>query len=96
MSDCPFCTVEPTPNPPPAAKGIPPSSMERHPLALVPSLLLAFMPKCPMCIVAYVALFTGLGISVATAHWMQIFLWAFCLILFAYLAITRIALFRRS
>jgi hypothetical protein len=34
---------------------------------LIPSVLLAVMPKCPACFAAYVAIGTGLGISIATA-----------------------------
>lgn len=34
---------------------------------LLPPAALVFIPKCPLCIVAYVAAFTGLGLSVSAA-----------------------------
>jgi hypothetical protein len=34
---------------------------------LVPAAALAMMPKCPICLAAYVALFTGLGVSLPVA-----------------------------
>lgn len=45
---------------------------------LVPSLLLAVMPKCPMCVAAYVAMVTGLGISLPVAAGIKMGLVALC------------------
>jgi len=45
------------------------------------------MPKCPFCVAAYVALFTGVGITVSTARWIQILMVVFCLTSLAYLAV---------
>ena len=54
---------------------------------LFPATLLVLMPKCPLCVAAYVALFTGVGITVSTAHWIQILMVAFCLTSLAYVAV---------
>src|SRR5438552_3792469 len=53
---------------------------------LFPATLLVLIPKCPLCVAAYVALFTGIGINVATARCLPILMLAICLTL-AYLAV---------
>jgi len=41
---------------------------------LLPAFLLAIVPKCPFCLAAYVALGTGIGLSVTGAFFLHTFL----------------------
>ena len=43
-----------------------------------PGVIIALLPKCPLCIVAYVAVATGIGISVSTAGYIRIGVLFFC------------------
>jgi len=46
---------------------------------IVPGVLLALMPKCPMCLAAYVALCTGLTMSCSSAHILMRLVTALCI-----------------
>jgi hypothetical protein len=54
---------------------------------LIPAAGLTLMPKCPVCIAVYIALGTGVGISVSTAALIRIALLATCALSIAYLTL---------
>ncbi|CAN5371701.1 hypothetical protein BH09PLA1_BH09PLA1_32230 [soil metagenome] len=102
MSNCPFCNLDPTPGS--AEKDV--GDVER-PKALIrrawrwlgwlfPTTLLVLTPKCPMCVAAYVALFTGASISFSTARWIQILSPVVALTTLVYLLLGHNPFFRRS
>lgn len=47
---------------------------------MVPTFTLAMIPKCPACVAAYVALATGIGISLPTATWLRLMLVTLCVV----------------
>ncbi len=60
---------------------------------VLPSAVMVLMPKCPMCVVAYVAIVTGAGISVSAAAELRVGGLVVCVMVLAWVAAK--ALFRR-
>jgi len=57
---------------------------------VLPGTLLALMPKCPMCLAAYVALGTGFTLSYTSAHLLLRGLTALCICTLAFCLVRRI------
>ena len=57
---------------------------------IVPSVTLALIPKCPICVAAYVALATGIGISLPTAKYLRAGLIVVCVAALIFIATRRL------
>jgi len=97
MSYCPFCNIDDEP-----ADAIQSSRGTRTARFLsrtwrgiqwfFPATLFVLIPKCPMCVVGYIATFTGIGVTMTTGEWIRRGLLAIC---FASLALLVVRQWRR-
>jgi hypothetical protein len=53
---------------------------------LLPGVILAMLPKCPLCVMAYVAMATGIGLSFSTAATARILIIGVCITALSYFA----------
>jgi hypothetical protein len=63
---------------------------------LLPSAILLLVPKCPACLAAYVALLTGIGLSLSTASHLRSGLFVVCVASFLFLTMRRLIALRAS
>ena len=63
---------------------------------ILPSAVFALLPKCPMCLAAYVALGTGLTLSSSSAHMLLRTLTALCIGALALCVVRRVVSFRQN
>ena len=57
---------------------------------ILPTATLGLIPKCPMCVAAYIALGTGIGISASTAWYLRTSLITLCIMAISYLAARKV------
>jgi hypothetical protein len=57
---------------------------------IIPSATLVLLPKCPICVAAYVALFSGVGISITSASKLRTTLLFLCIAALLFLVLKRL------
>ena len=57
---------------------------------IIPSATLVLLPKCPACVALYVALFSGIGLSLASASIVRTSLLILCVAALFYLTLKRL------
>ena len=56
----------------------------------IPAIVFAIIPKCPVCLAGYVALSTGIGLSITTATYIRIVLIILCILSITYFIIKHV------
>ena len=81
------------------AKASPPRRGLRIAGTVIPAAVLVLLPKCPACLVAYIALGTGIGVTISTAAHLRTLLLVVCVTCLVYVAarhVLRLIAMRRS
>jgi hypothetical protein len=58
---------------------------------IIPGAILAMLPKCPMCLAAYMAIWTGVGISLSAATHLRVSLLVLSVGLALFMAVKNIS-----
>jgi hypothetical protein len=56
---------------------------------VIPAVIFIIIPKCPVCLAGYIALGTGIGLSITTATYLRIGLIVVCILSLAYFVTKR-------
>jgi hypothetical protein len=54
------------------------------------AIVFALIPKCPVCLAGYVALGTGIGLSITTATYIRMGLIILCIVSFSYFIVKQV------
>jgi hypothetical protein len=57
---------------------------------ILPGIVLGILPRCPICLAGYIAIATGVGVSITTAIYLRIGLILLCVMLLLYFVMKRL------